>query len=71
MDLPVRVRTSKQRNQEFFFFHDLYTGCEKKGWHRLKMDLLPEKNWVKVLSSKLKSYWLKMAIHKEIDDIRK
>lgn len=36
MDLPVRVRVSRQRPKTFFFV--LYIGCLHKVWPRLKVD---------------------------------
>jgi hypothetical protein len=49
MDLPVRARTSSQREIAAFFLV-LYKGYQKKVWPRLKVDLLtskdPDGKWV-------------------------
>ena len=43
MDLPSRVRTSRQRKQ-VSFFHVLYIGCQQKVWLRSKVYLPTSKD---------------------------
>ena len=53
MDLPARVRTSRQREQASFF-HVIYRNCQQKVRPGLELDLPTLKIWVKCGSPHLK-----------------